>query len=134
LQEHLQYLDDLQAALLRCARQSWRERRVTWGNLQQRLSRLKPTAVLAQRREALGNVQRRLREQAQRRFDTIRSIFLQLDARLRLLSPENVLARGYSITTAAASGKILRDAAEAQAGQKLKTRLKSGEVRSVVEK
>jgi exodeoxyribonuclease VII large subunit len=50
-----------------------------------------------------------------------------------LLGPEQVLARGYSITTDAATGKVLRDAQKVKAGQRLKTRLKSGELRSVAE-
>jgi len=53
---------------------------------------------------------------------------------LRLLSPEQVLARGYSITTDAATGKVLRNAAEVKAGQRLRTRLKKGDVGSVAEK
>ena len=56
-----------------------------------------------------------------------------MEARLKLLSPENVLARGYSITMDAASGRVLRAATETHPGQKLKTKLMSGEVRSVVE-
>ena len=56
-----------------------------------------------------------------------------IEARLRLLSPMNVLERGYSITTDAASGQLIRDAAEVKPGQRLKTRLKKGEVRSVAE-
>jgi exodeoxyribonuclease VII large subunit len=51
-----------------------------------------------------------------------------LEARLRLLSPEQVLARGYSITMDAESGKVLRDAKEVTPGQRLKTRLHKGEV------
>jgi len=51
---------------------------------------------------------------------------------LNLLGPEQVLSRGYSITMDAASGKVLRDAAKIKAGQKLKTRLKSGEIHSEV--
>jgi exodeoxyribonuclease VII large subunit len=62
-----------------------------------------------------------------------RNRFAQLQSRLRLLAPDNVLARGYSITTDAASGRVLRAASEVKPGQRLKTRLKSGEVRSVVE-
>jgi exodeoxyribonuclease VII large subunit len=53
---------------------------------------------------------------------------------LNLLGPEQVLSRGYSITTDAASGEVLRDAAQVKAGQKLKTRLKQGEVISRAEK
>jgi exodeoxyribonuclease VII large subunit len=51
-----------------------------------------------------------------------------------LLGPKQVLSRGYSITTDAASGKVLRDAKKIVAGQKLKTRLKSGEIFSEVKK
>jgi len=57
-----------------------------------------------------------------------------LHDRLQLLGPEQVLARGYSITTDADTGKVLRDAATIKAGQRLKTRLKKGEVVSKVEK
>jgi exodeoxyribonuclease VII large subunit len=57
-----------------------------------------------------------------------------LETRLRLLGPEQVLARGYSITMDAATGRVLRDAGEVKAGQRLKTRLKAGEVFSKAEK
>jgi exodeoxyribonuclease VII large subunit len=133
LQEQNQYLDDLHGVLLRCARQGWREQRTAWLNLQQRLFRVKPSLVVAQRRQCLREVVRRLHHQARRRSDAARGMFAALAARLGLLSPENVLARGYSITTDAASGKIILAAADVHTGQKLKTRLKSGEVRSIAE-
>ena len=56
-----------------------------------------------------------------------------LQARLRLLSPENVLARGYSITTDDVTGRVIRAAGEVKPGQRLKTKLQSGVVKSVVE-
>jgi exodeoxyribonuclease VII large subunit len=56
-----------------------------------------------------------------------------LDVRLRLLGPEQVLARGYSITMDATSRKVLRDAAQIKRGQRLKTRLHAGEVQSIAE-
>jgi exodeoxyribonuclease VII large subunit len=49
---------------------------------------------------------------------------------LRLLGPEQVLARGYSITMAQDTGKVIRRADEVKPGQPLKTRLQSGEVLS----
>jgi exodeoxyribonuclease VII large subunit len=55
-----------------------------------------------------------------------------LETRLRLLAPERVLARGYSITTDAETGAVMRDSRTAKAGQKLRTKLARGEVRSVV--
>jgi exodeoxyribonuclease VII large subunit len=77
---------------------------------------------------------RRLRELAHVCLQNGRSRFDATEARLRLLGPEQVLARGYSITMDAASGRVLRKAVEVKAGQKLKTRLIAGEVFSRVEK
>ena len=133
LQERLQYLDDLQASLVRGARQGWRLQHTSWLNLQQRLWRLKPSALVAQRRQALGDWERRLREQGRHGWQHWQSTLSNLQGRLLLLGPENVLARGYSITTDAASGAVLRSASEVRPGQRLKTKLKSGEVRSVTE-
>jgi exodeoxyribonuclease VII large subunit len=56
-----------------------------------------------------------------------------LEHQLNLLGPEQVLARGYSITMDAASGKVLRDATKVKSGHKLKTRLAKGEVLSRAE-
>ncbi len=133
LNEHLQYLDDLHGSLLRCARQGLRRHQVAEQNLHQRLLRLRPSFVVTQHRQTVRDLSRRLREQARHRAKNWQGALANLEARLRLLSPENVLARGYSITTDAASGAILRNAAEVRPGQKLQTRLQSGKVRSVVE-
>ena len=74
-----------------------------------------------------------LRELAGQKWRNLQGLYGTLDARLRLLSPMNVLERGYSITTDAASGKVIRDASEVKPGQRLRSRLKKGEVRSVAE-
>jgi exodeoxyribonuclease VII large subunit len=55
-----------------------------------------------------------------------------IDGRLKLLSPDNVLARGYSITSDAASGTIIRTAAKVKPGQKMVTRVRDGKIGSVV--
>ena len=133
MNELLQRLDDLQAGLLRCTRQGTKERQVAWQNLAERLLRVRPAQLLRQRRESLVVSQRRLRELAHVCLRNGRNRFEATEARLRLLGPEQVLARGYSITMDAATGKVLRDAAKVRAGQKLKTRLKKGEVRSAAE-
>jgi len=54
----------------------------------------------------------------------------RLHDRLRLLSPEAVLERGYSITLDAASGAVVRDAASVQPGQRIISRLATGQVTS----
>ncbi len=73
----------------------------------------------------------RLHELAWHRVQARQNEFAALETRLRLLGPEQVLARGYSITMNADTGRVIRAAAEVKAGQRLRTRLKSGEVRSV---
>jgi exodeoxyribonuclease VII large subunit len=134
LNEHLQRLDDLQNGLQRQTKQGVNERLVNWKNLASRLKQVSPKFFLKQRRELLKATQKRLRELARVQFKNCKNSFAATEARLRLLGPEQVLARGYSITMDAASGKVLRDADKIQAGQKLKTRLKAGEILSEVKK
>jgi exodeoxyribonuclease VII large subunit len=134
MNELLQRLDDLQAGLLRCTRQGTKERQVTWQNLATRLLRVRPAQLLKQRRESLVVNQRRLRESAHVHLRNGRNRFEATEARLRLLGPEQVLSRGYSITMDAATGKVLRAAKDVKVGQHLKTRLKVGEVLSKVDK
>ncbi|MEK7706486.1 MAG: exodeoxyribonuclease VII large subunit, partial [Verrucomicrobiota bacterium] len=134
LNEWLQRLDDLQIGLLRCAKQGVHDRRAAWKNSAGRLMRVRLLQVVARRRETLLQGVRRLQERARIRLEGRRNGFTSLEARLCLLGPEQVFARGYSITMDAASGKVLRDARVVRSGQKLKTRLKSGEVFSQAEK
>jgi len=112
LNDSLQRLDDLQFGLLRNLKTAARSRSLVFENLTGRFLRAKPSLALKARREALQ----------------------QLEKRLNLLGPEQVLARGYSITTDAATGKVLRDSRKVASGQKLKTRLAKGEVLSRTEK
>ena len=133
LQEQMQYVDDLQRTLLRCTRQATRDQRNAWRSLQQRLSRVKPSLILPQRRQAVDDLRRRLIEQAQQGLHAAQNAWRSLEARLRLLSPDNVLARGYSITVDASTGRVVRGAGEVRAGQRIKTRLQTGEINSTVE-
>jgi exodeoxyribonuclease VII large subunit len=133
LNEFLQRLDDLLSGLLRCTRQAARERQVAWRDLAGRLVRVRPTQVLRQRREALTATTRQLRELGQHHWREVKNRFAGLESRLRLLGPEQVLARGYSITMDATSGEVLRDAVRAKPGQRLRTRLKKGVISSRVE-
>jgi len=130
----LQRLDDLQASLQRCAKAGTRQQRVQLRNLSERLLRVRPAQLLKQRREIFEQELERLHEQMRHRLSERKSEFETLQTRLRLLGPEQVLARGYSLTTDAESGKVLRRAEDVKPGQKLKTRLKTGEVISRAER
>ena len=133
INRRLQLLDDLQSELSRSVGRGLRQRRLAARNLGLRLGRLRPGRLLAQRRERLTQQGGRLRELARNRLRFLRQHGDALAASLRLLGPEQVLARGYSITMDARGGGIIRSARETHPGQKLKTRLKTGEVQSVVE-
>jgi exodeoxyribonuclease VII large subunit len=133
LNDWLQRLDDAQMSLLRCVKQGARRQRLTWQNLSERLGRVRPALVLKQKSEAFTQVARRLHGQMRQQLETRRAGLSALEARLRVLGPEQVLARGYSITTDAATGKVLREARQVEAGQRLKTRLKAGQVFSRAE-
>ena len=133
LEDWLQRLDDLQTSLTRCVRQGARRQRVVWQNWFERLSRVRPGVLLRQRRELLRQEEQRLHGQMRHRLKSWRDRVLALEAQLRLLGPEQVLARGYSITRDATTGELIRKAKDVQPGQRLRTRLKIGEVRSIAE-
>lgn len=133
MNEWLLRLDDLQAGLLRCARQGLRQERLACKNLADRLARVRPALLLRQRREVFEQASQRLAEQARHRVAEARNRLQTLEARLRLLGPQQVLARGYSITMDASTGQVLRDPRAIKPGQRLRTRLQHGEFRSTAE-
>ena len=109
--ESLQRLDDGLAGLLRGLKGGVRARGMRLDNLAGRFARAQPALALKARREALR----------------------QLERRLHALGPQQVLARGYSITRDAATGAVVRAADAVRPGQLLRTRLAEGEIRSRVE-
>ncbi len=134
LNDWLQRLDDLQGTIIRCGRQGTARHRLAWQNLRDRLTRVRPDALLRRRREVLLLTWGRLQERARHHLEHCLSRADSSAIRLRLLGPDQVLQRGYSSTSEAETGKVLRDANEVRAGQRLRTRLKTGEVLSRVEK
>jgi exodeoxyribonuclease VII large subunit len=133
LDDRLQRLDDLRTSLWRCLKLGARRQRLAWQNLADRLSRVRPALLLKLRRDIVRRTELRLLERTDQRLRGWNSRIDTLVARLRLLGPEQVLTRGYSITMDAQTGAVLREAATLKAGQRLKTRLKAGEFRSRVE-
>lgn len=134
LRERFQRVDDLQRTLLRCLKQRYRDCAGALHISQQRLKRVHPSVLLARKRQFIRELRRRLIDRARQEVKHSTQLLKNLEARLRLLGPENVLARGYSITRDAGSGRIVRAASEVKAGQKLKTRLKTGEITSTADR
>jgi exodeoxyribonuclease VII large subunit len=132
LEEWSQRVDDAADALLRNARHRLREEQLRAQNLAGRLQSVRPAQQLKQRADHLEQLATRLAELAQRRVTDEQTKLKRLQERLRLLGPEQVLARGYSITTDAATGQLVRSAEQVKPGQRVKTRLQHGEISSVV--
>jgi exodeoxyribonuclease VII large subunit len=121
------------------------------------LARLSPVQQVARREEALRERSRRLttaalsrlargrttlagRRAAERleralakRFDIARSTLDHRRQQLIALSPESVLARGYSITQDAETGAVLRSSADTAVKRKLRIRLAAGHLGARVE-
>lgn len=132
LQERMQRLDDLQVALSRRGKELVRGLRAELETLEARRGAFRPRVSLARATEQCGVARLALREAARQGVKTRREALDRLVLRLNLLSPEAVLARGYSITLDAATGTVVRQASEVVVGQALNTRLASGAVTSVV--
>jgi len=134
LNEWSQRMDDLHASLQRATKQRVREGRVACRHLAQRLLQGRPAVQVRQHWDRLKQHRRTLCEAARLGLRETQNRLATARARLRLLGPEQVLGRGYSITMDAPTGKILRDAREVKRSQQLKTRLKRGVVVSRAER
>jgi exodeoxyribonuclease VII large subunit len=133
LNERLQRLDDLMSGLTRAARIGWRERFAEWQRVVGRLRAVRPARWLEPRRRLVLELTRRLGEAARKRLRDGAMRLGSVEGRLRLLSPRSVLERGYSITTVAGTGRVVREAGEVGLGTRLRTQLGSGWLESVVE-
>jgi len=132
LEARSQRLDDAVESLRREVARSVRILgRVLEGHRQRMLSQRPRTRVKAGQQEllrlrsALAAIPSRELLRRRQRLDG-------LVTRLRLLSPQNVLDRGYSLTLDAETGAVVRDVSGLIPGKRLHTRLQSGEVSSVV--
>ena len=97
-----------------------------------RFGRMRPRALIVRRRDSLLPLTTELAAAAATK---IRSVKQQLDratTRLRLLSPQHTLDRGYSITTLFKKdgAEVIRDASQVQAGDRILTRVKNGSFQS----
>jgi exodeoxyribonuclease VII large subunit len=133
INERWQRLDDVQTELARAARGNWTEAQRRWITACQRLGRVRLSQLLARRGDHFQTAHDALHERIRQRIQDLQNRWTRAHTKLMLLSPLNVLARGYSITSDAQTGQVIRQAEEVHPGQKIKTRLKNGAIRSTVE-
>ena len=130
LQDQMQRVDELHDDLLRAAQSIWKHNERRWRGLAERQLRVRPELIVARQQAQLAQLRDRLQELPERQVSRAARRIKALGDQLRLLGPENVLARGYSITQDAKTGEVLRVANAVKTGQKLRTRLADGEVES----
>jgi len=97
-----------------------------------RFEPLRPAIRQAAARERLRSLDDRLRSAVRRTLADLRGQVASADRQLRLLGPEETLARGWSLTFDD-RGALVRRAADAVPGTTLVTKLVDGAVRSRVE-
>jgi exodeoxyribonuclease VII large subunit len=98
-----------------------------------KLERRSPAHAIHLRRQQLVHLDSRLVREMKTCIRRHRDNVNALDAQLVALSPEAVLKRGYTITTRAKDGAIVRSAGQLRVGDKILTRFADGEAKSVVE-
>jgi exodeoxyribonuclease VII large subunit len=81
----------------------------------------------------LDDLDARTRRAIARRVETADNLVAAHAGRLESLSPLAVLGRGYSMTSRASDGQLVRSTRQVAAGESLRTRLADGEVTSRVE-
>lgn len=133
LGDRYQRWDDVVGRLAQGMRYGIRERQSQVQEWGYRLRACRPSQILADRRQQWRELVRRLVGEAKEKARRARTGWDQARIRLGLLSPECVLARGYSITRDALTNAIIRRADQVKPGQRLATRLSKGEIRSVAE-
>ncbi|WP_091040104.1 exodeoxyribonuclease VII large subunit [Glycomyces harbinensis] len=90
----------------------------------------RPETMLEARGEAVANLAHRMRARMGSRLERSIDDLEHLRARLRALSPQSTLDRGYAIVTDTESGAVLREAADA--GEAIEVRLAAGSLRAAV--
>lgn len=133
LAEHFQRLDDLQEDMKAGAAAGIRERRTSLDHLSHRLHSTPLSHRLAIKRQRVEELRARLGSLVQEQFARRLTRVTELQNSLRLLAPQNILDRGYSITRDGDTGAILKNSDSVKSGQQVTTVLKDGEFTSRVE-
>jgi exodeoxyribonuclease VII large subunit len=128
-----QLLDDRQRAMSVAVGDRLRLFRDRVSLLDGRFRERHPRHLAALHTERLAALARRLNRAAAQSVQSHARRIDLLSARLHCISPQEVLKRGYSLTTSKKTGQIIRDPADVKAGDTLVTRLANGQIQSRVE-
>jgi exodeoxyribonuclease VII large subunit len=128
-----QRLDDLERQMRSAAERRTNIHRRRLEELAGRLQRRDPSHVIALRRQQLIHAESQMLRSARNSLHNARLRLDSMESQLVALSPQEVLKRGYSITTRAKDGAIVRSASQLAAGERIVTQFHDGTVKAVVE-
>lgn len=133
LRDQQQLVDEQRAAMDRCVKTALRTARQTVTEAKSKLQIRRLVDRLKFEKSGLHRLQNTLSHRAGLSLKVRAQAISALQSQLRLLGPQQTLNRGYSITSDAATGAIVRQASQIKTGAKLKTRLGAGEIESIAQ-
>ncbi|MEW6356394.1 MAG: exodeoxyribonuclease VII large subunit [Planctomycetota bacterium] len=126
-------LDEYQARLVLALRARAEEMRHRLRAVEQSYALRQPMDMVRRFQQSADDLAQRLLMSADRFIEAQHDRLKGIAGKLESLSPLAVLNRGYSVTSLADAGAILRDAKQVSTGDRIKTRLSKGEFFSRVE-
>ncbi len=132
LMQQAQQLDDLQIRLARGIQHQLSQQKQGLQRLEYRLALCSPQYQLSHQQNHLQQSTRRLHDALKHQLLNHRHQLSLAAEKLDTVSPLATLKRGYSITQSA-DGDVITDASSLQSGDKVVTRLASGEFKSTVD-
>ena len=132
LEQQQQLVDELERRLSQAARHLLEAKHQRLQQLHGRLRLHSPEQKLELLKQRLESSSQSLQRLMQDRLSNGATRVAALSRALHAVSPLQTLARGYSITMDADSGKVLTDASRVQPGQAIRTRLARGSLLSLV--
>jgi exodeoxyribonuclease VII large subunit len=127
-----QRVDSMEQSLTHATRSQLASLKEELSTVSADLRQHRPDRHLALLRQKLEPVCDRIREGFLRQLQLRREKLNRVSEMLRLLSPDQTLQRGYTLTTDA-DGRLLRSSADAKPGAVLVTKFRDGKVSSVVQ-
>ena len=127
-----QALDEMRERLKAAATNALDDWRMVLDGWNRRSMAVRPRVLIHRVRERLSALTRRQDVAADTFLTAHQSNLRRLKDTLRLLSPDQVLERGYSLTQDSLTGQVIRQSDQVTAGRRVRTRLSHGTIESVI--
>ncbi len=128
-----QLLDDRQRSMILAINDRLRSARERISKQEARLRERHPRHLIELRTQKLTSLKARLNRATAQILQSQSKTLDLLSARLNCVNPQEVLKRGYSLTTHKKTGQIIREPAQVKPGETLLTRLANGQIESTVQ-